>query len=327
MASLSSSSSSSFITVNVASSSSVSVVLQDQDNSRTAAALNSPLKEQKQDQKEKEVEQTKEKGQDKDLTSPILSFSPKEIPTPQHAASTQGKIKFESLELNKMTNLASKILSYLTILDLLAVQRVSKVWKHLVEECLQNYFFQLDMSPFWSALGIADKQSNFVSLFSRFHCAQHISFAFCHLLTDATLLPLLRTLTKSSMNKQRVVSINLYYCYQLTEAVVAELPELFPNLEEINLGRCTGAVIERSLAPLRSLKNLKKLHLQNIPALKDSWLSPVDHFSTKFAFLDIQFCSSVTEQCLDEVKIAHQSLKIIGPEPVDKVDTKSSQPS
>jgi hypothetical protein len=57
-----------------------------------------------------------------------------------------------------------------------------------------------------------------------------------------------------------VTTLDLYYCYLLTDAAVAEVCALFPNLEVLSLGRCF-ALTDRAIRSCAKLKHLKHLNL------------------------------------------------------------------
>jgi hypothetical protein len=78
------------------------------------------------------------------------------------------------------------------------------------------------------------------------------------LIDGDALLALLSILYPTPAARSQLMSLNIYYCYKVTDAHIEALCSLYPNIRELNLGKCI-LLTEHCLPALGSLPRLRSL--------------------------------------------------------------------
>jgi hypothetical protein len=217
-------------------------------------------------------------------------------------------------------------------------------WKHATGT--------LNLEQFWFRLGLC-KNDFFVNLIKQTDRIQHVSFAYCSALTDGTLRNFLTVLAEKRCPLQ---SLNLFFCPQLTDNTTDFIVQTFPDLQELNLGRCVQ-FSGRSIRSLATLRHLRKLNM--VWAVLPGWglltvrfvaqvhntsvneetfmiLDDPDSFASLTEFdiqvrrslfnwhslfvLRAQHSSKDVQKFADEMKGTRPSLRILGPTPIRLVE-------
>lgn len=135
-------------------------------------------------------------------------------------------------------DLLGRILSYLTLFEWFGSQSVCHRWRNSVLPCaIQKHVHHIYLSQFWALLGNPDFDAE--PLGKALGQAEHvekITLSYSRLLNDAAVVRLLRYLHPSC--KETLVSIDLYFCCQITNASVLNVLRMFPNIKHLNIGSC-----------------------------------------------------------------------------------------
>jgi len=221
------------------------------------------------------------------------------------------------------------LLSFLSILELLNYLPVSKHWNAWIKRAWRPPHGRfLCLEQFWARLGAPGTDSTpFVSLLSQMDGVEHISLAYCSGLTDAIAEQLFDVLAGTAERAGRVTSLNLFYCYQLSEKTICGLADRFPGLQDLNIGRVPKVTLSALEVLGSKLKHLRKLNLIcNLNLNEDAMaLFDIDVKFSALIELDIQDTSMALQKYVDELKNTRPGLTIKGPEIVRTDPTKKQK--
>jgi len=215
-------------------------------------------------------------------------------------------------------DLMPMVLSFTSILEHLYLMRVNRHWRLMIHRSWRNSWRHargtLFLDQFWCRLGVLDSDI-FYRMFSRMDRIEHLSLGFCCHLNDN----LLRHIWHHLIQRQRehglpLRSLNLFYCYRLSDQVLAEIPSAFPSLTELNLGRCTN-LTDRTIRLIAAMPNLKKFNLASIPAVDEHTFMVFDdpHAFPALQLWDIQNTNNDLAKYVVELQHHRPGLKVIGP--------------
>ena len=136
----------------------------------------------------------------------------------------------------------------------------------------------LCLEQFWSTLG-PDGERNVLALAQKMDRIDSISLAYCAGCNDKLVQSLLQVFVDKRFPLR---SLNLFYLGQLTDATIIYAASHFPDLTELNVGRCM-LITDRSMRELAKLKHLKKLNVVRAPAprVATAYVSRVHRFTIR----------------------------------------------
>jgi len=214
----------------------------------------------------------------------------------------------------KETRPLHRVLSFMSLLEQMNYLTVSKRWNNAIRTTWKDEQRTLCLEQFWAQLGLAhtDKIVNIVRTMG--HLTK-LSVAYCSNLSDVSLIQIL-TILAQKQKEGSLISLNLFYCHSVTDVSAKYLVDHFPNLTELNLGRCQ-LLTEKAVELVGKLKYLKRLTLSSNPNLSEETFMLLDDGTSFPALteLDVQ-CSGKRPlaKYVDEIKVTRPSLKIVGPD-------------
>jgi len=166
---------------------------------------------------------------------------------------------------------------------------------------------RLDLAQFWSIVG-DDFILEITTLIKRFPIVTDISFAYCNNVGDETLKKFMEALKQ---DPKTIKKLDLFYNNRLTDKAILWICERFPNIEDLNIGRCMS-VTDRALDKVASLKNLKKLSISSTELGLDSLMFLEENKCLeRLKELNIKGCKKITKKRFDVCVRGHQRLTVI----------------
>lgn len=220
--------------------------------------------------------------------------------------SVKEKLELKDIMYHKMHN-PLEFLNLFPMIDwITSLQLLNHDYEALVAKKCQMVT-ELDLSPLWCILG--DKHINEVQkLIQRFPLVKEVSFAYCHNVKDHTILQILENLKEKPAN---ITMLNFFYNNQLTDESMVWICERFPNLVELNVGRCMRITC-KSIDKIAQLKNLKKLTLASTElGEKSNDRLDKNNCLERLEILDITGCKNFTYRMVQKMGDANKKLKLI----------------
>eukprot|EP01083_Nonionella_stella_P025289 69660_1 len=199
-----------------------------------------------------------------------------------------------------------KVMSYLTVLELIRCFEVSKQWHTQALLACKKLTF-LDLSQFWAVIGDIDI-SPLNKLCQNFESITSLSMAYCQSMKDADLLQMMRTVCEKN---SLIVHLNIFYCLKLTDKSITKLLRMAPNLVTLNLGHCHG-LTNQSVKILSNMTNLETLILKNNQSFTDDILMNFESSFPALARLDLQ-CTRLDPDAVQSLRDGRAQLEILGP--------------
>jgi hypothetical protein len=158
---------------------------------------------------------------------------------------------------SQFDSILPNILSFLSVVELMFVQSVNRRWYQLSGHTRTHLIKRLHYGQFWSRIGILDN-SYFITLTNSFKNICDINFSYCHFMNNSIFEQLIMRLS----NHHTMIRLNIFYCYHLNDEIINTIVQRFPNLTDLNIGRC-HLMTERGIMKLAELTKLKTLNLVN----------------------------------------------------------------
>ena len=232
-----------------------------------------------------------------------------------------------------MDDLVPRILAFLSTVELMFVQSVSRNWLAHTSTARSSLIHRLHFGQFWSRIGLLPIE-HFTHIAAQFHAITEVNLAYCSFMDGPAFFSILHAIPSFS----RITKLNLFYCYQLVDTDIQQMmgTKELPLLRELNLGRC-NKLTERSVRILsESCPALTALNLAHNPSVGEDTLMLFDDLANfpRLQSLNVMHCTKLRMDEVDELlKAAHttgrnaqlikhglSNMRIIGPQELFQID-------
>merc|ERR1712150_102474 len=134
-----------------------------------------------------------------------------------------------------------------------------------------------------------------ITLIKRFPIAVDVSLAYCNMVTDDSLKTIL---TELPTNPENIQQLNLFYNNRLSDSSIQWICERFPNLRNLNVGRCMH-LTDKSMDRISNLLHLQKLSLLSTEFGTEAMMLLEENGCLKrLKELDVRGCKKLTDEKL-----------------------------